>query len=57
MGSLQVYRGIAKIPNEVIFISGYDLNVTTDRVLSGVHTSERTLKKTEVVQQPILTYC
>lgn len=57
MGSLQAYRGIAKIPNEVIFISGYDLNVTTDHVLSGVHTSERTLKKTEVVQQPILIYC
>lgn len=37
--------------NEVIFISGYDINVVTDHVVSGVHTSERTLKKTEVVQQ------
>lgn len=35
----------------MIFISGYDINVIIDHAPSSVHTSERTMKKPEVVQQ------
>lgn len=50
----QVYgryiKRINKDMYEVIFISAYDINVIIDHVSSGIHTSERTMKKQEVIQ-------